>query len=233
MPQQYRCLRAVPAYPRFIQERFERCLDLYLCPRQRKMRVRAPQTPCTPLPKVSQSGLGTLLCLSHCHPARSRSCSAVGLPLKPLAYPQQPLQEQSRVTAGLVGCWADPLLAPSPQPVLPSLILPLSSPRVLSPVPWGRVSLGASPSGQRGPRGPDPQAAEATGPAALPHHPGAGKSVCGWGGVSWVPGRSLRGAVWLRGTLTHLLSPSPGLPWAHQPGALPQHLSQRAVAGIR
>lgn len=41
MPQQFRCLRAVPAYPRFIHERFERCLDLYLCPRQRKMRVRA------------------------------------------------------------------------------------------------------------------------------------------------------------------------------------------------
>ncbi|XP_075772949.1 ribosome biogenesis protein BOP1 isoform X2 [Pelodiscus sinensis] len=39
LPQQYRCLRAVPAYARFIHERFERCLDLYLCPRQRKMRV--------------------------------------------------------------------------------------------------------------------------------------------------------------------------------------------------
>lgn len=45
VPQQYRCLRAVPAYPRFIHERFERCLDLYLCPRQRKMRVRASLTP--------------------------------------------------------------------------------------------------------------------------------------------------------------------------------------------
>ncbi|NXC48114.1 BOP1 protein, partial [Penelope pileata] len=33
VPQQFRCLRAVPAYSRFIQERFERCLDLYLCPR--------------------------------------------------------------------------------------------------------------------------------------------------------------------------------------------------------
>ena len=35
----YGSLREVPAYPNFIQERFERCLDLYLCPRQRKMRV--------------------------------------------------------------------------------------------------------------------------------------------------------------------------------------------------
>lgn len=39
LPQKYSCLRHVPAYSRFINERFERCLDLYLCPRQRKMRV--------------------------------------------------------------------------------------------------------------------------------------------------------------------------------------------------
>lgn len=35
----YRSLREVPAYSNFIKERFERCLDLYLCPRQRRMRV--------------------------------------------------------------------------------------------------------------------------------------------------------------------------------------------------
>lgn len=40
LPHRFPSLRAVPAYHRFIQERFERCLDLYLCPRQRKMRVR-------------------------------------------------------------------------------------------------------------------------------------------------------------------------------------------------
>lgn len=39
LPHRFPSLRAVPAYGRFIQERFERCLDLYLCPRQRKMRV--------------------------------------------------------------------------------------------------------------------------------------------------------------------------------------------------
>ncbi|KAL0166793.1 hypothetical protein M9458_038637, partial [Cirrhinus mrigala] len=38
LPHKFACLRAVPAYSRFIHERFERCLDLYLCPRQRKMR---------------------------------------------------------------------------------------------------------------------------------------------------------------------------------------------------
>lgn len=39
LPRAFPNLRSVPAYSRFIQERFERCLDLYLCPRQRKMRV--------------------------------------------------------------------------------------------------------------------------------------------------------------------------------------------------
>lgn len=39
LPRRFPSLRAVPAYGRFVHERFERCLDLYLCPRQRKMRV--------------------------------------------------------------------------------------------------------------------------------------------------------------------------------------------------
>jgi hypothetical protein len=39
IPQKYNSLRTVPAYDRFINERFQRCLDLYLCPRARKMRV--------------------------------------------------------------------------------------------------------------------------------------------------------------------------------------------------
>ncbi|XP_053719580.1 ribosome biogenesis protein bop1 [Synchiropus splendidus] len=39
LPKRFSSLRHVPAYPRFIHERFERCLDLYLAPRQRKMRV--------------------------------------------------------------------------------------------------------------------------------------------------------------------------------------------------
>ncbi|XP_062426721.1 ribosome biogenesis protein BOP1 isoform X2 [Rhea pennata] len=52
VPQQYRYLRAVPAYSRFIHERFERCLDLYLCPRQRKMRVNVdPEDLIPKLPK--------------------------------------------------------------------------------------------------------------------------------------------------------------------------------------
>ncbi|XP_030076591.1 ribosome biogenesis protein BOP1 isoform X2 [Microcaecilia unicolor] len=52
IPQKYQCLRAVPAYPLFIHERFERCLDLYLCPRQRKMRVNVdPEDLIPKLPK--------------------------------------------------------------------------------------------------------------------------------------------------------------------------------------
>ncbi|XP_046843555.1 ribosome biogenesis protein bop1-like isoform X2 [Xenia sp. Carnegie-2017] len=39
LPKKYSSLRLVPGYKNFIQERFERCLDLYLCPRQRKMRL--------------------------------------------------------------------------------------------------------------------------------------------------------------------------------------------------
>ena len=43
----------VPAYDRFINERFERCLDLYLCPRTRKKRVfvKDPETLVPKLPK--------------------------------------------------------------------------------------------------------------------------------------------------------------------------------------
>lgn len=33
IPQSFDCLRHVPLYDKFIKERFERCLDLYLCPR--------------------------------------------------------------------------------------------------------------------------------------------------------------------------------------------------------
>ncbi|KAM4631309.1 ribosome biogenesis protein bop1 [Polymixia lowei] len=52
LPRKYSCLRSVPAFSRFIHERFERCLDLYLCPRQRKMRVNVnPEDLIPKLPK--------------------------------------------------------------------------------------------------------------------------------------------------------------------------------------
>ncbi|XP_045500058.1 ribosome biogenesis protein BOP1 homolog [Colias croceus] len=39
LPEAHGSLRAVPAYPRFVRERFLRCLDLYLAPRAIKMRL--------------------------------------------------------------------------------------------------------------------------------------------------------------------------------------------------
>lgn len=39
IPQKFNSLREVPSYPRYIRERFLRCLDLYLCPRARRMKL--------------------------------------------------------------------------------------------------------------------------------------------------------------------------------------------------
>lgn len=39
LPRKYNCLRRVPAYTNNLIERFQRCLDLYLCPRSVKMRM--------------------------------------------------------------------------------------------------------------------------------------------------------------------------------------------------
>lgn len=40
LPKCYGSLRKVPAYDRFIQERFSRCLDLYMCPRAIKNKIQ-------------------------------------------------------------------------------------------------------------------------------------------------------------------------------------------------
>ena len=39
MPAKYDSLRKVPQYDKFYQERLDRCMDLYLAPRQAKMKV--------------------------------------------------------------------------------------------------------------------------------------------------------------------------------------------------
>lgn len=39
MPQKFKSLRAVPAYSRYLRERFLRCLDLYLCPRAKRVKL--------------------------------------------------------------------------------------------------------------------------------------------------------------------------------------------------
>ncbi|KAK4535627.1 hypothetical protein CDCA_CDCA05G1652 [Cyanidium caldarium] len=52
LPRRYASLRQVPAYEHLLRERFERCLDLYLCPRVLKSRERIedPATLLPPLP---------------------------------------------------------------------------------------------------------------------------------------------------------------------------------------
>ncbi|KAI9315488.1 NUC169 domain-containing protein [Dichotomocladium elegans] len=50
LPKKYKSLRHVPAYDRFIKERFQRCLDLYLAPRVRKNRLNVD--PDSLLPKL-------------------------------------------------------------------------------------------------------------------------------------------------------------------------------------
>jgi ribosome biogenesis protein ERB1 len=55
IPKQHDCLRHVEGYDNFIRERFERCLDLYLCPRKLKMRLNIdPETLLPKLPKPKE-----------------------------------------------------------------------------------------------------------------------------------------------------------------------------------
>lgn len=52
MPQKHDALRKVGAYPNFLKERFERCLDLYLAPRARRRKARLPEDPEDLVPKL-------------------------------------------------------------------------------------------------------------------------------------------------------------------------------------
>ena len=55
LPEKYDCLRHVPGYENFVKERFERCLDLYLCPRKLKKRLNIdPETLVPQLPKPKE-----------------------------------------------------------------------------------------------------------------------------------------------------------------------------------
>jgi ribosome biogenesis protein ERB1 len=55
LPQKYECLRKVKSYDNFIKERFERCLDLYLCPRIKKKKLNIdPENLIPKLPKISE-----------------------------------------------------------------------------------------------------------------------------------------------------------------------------------
>jgi len=55
IPKRYANMRSIPAYERFIHERFERCLDLYLCPRVARQRLQVdPKSLLPELPKPSE-----------------------------------------------------------------------------------------------------------------------------------------------------------------------------------
>ena len=50
IPQSFEKMRKIPFYDKLIQERFQRCLDLYLCPRIKKKKLNID--PDTLIPKL-------------------------------------------------------------------------------------------------------------------------------------------------------------------------------------
>ena len=55
VPQRFSALRRVPLYEPLIKERFERCLDLYLCPREKRTRLNIdPESLIPQLPKPAE-----------------------------------------------------------------------------------------------------------------------------------------------------------------------------------
>ncbi|XP_012272318.1 ribosome biogenesis protein BOP1 homolog [Orussus abietinus] len=83
IPLKYNSLREVPAYPKYVKERFQRCMDLYLCPRAIKMRLAInPEdlVPQLPNPKDLQP-FPTTMCMvfkGHADMVRSISAEAKG-----------------------------------------------------------------------------------------------------------------------------------------------------------
>lgn len=77
-PKGHDCLRHVAGYENFVKERFERCLDLYLCPRKMKRRLNIdPETLVPRLPKPKElKPFPNSLCLQFLgHSAAVRSIS--------------------------------------------------------------------------------------------------------------------------------------------------------------
>jgi ribosome biogenesis protein ERB1 len=79
LPKKFDALRKVGAYPRFIHERFERCLDLYLCPRTIKQKLNIdPESliPKLPSPKELKPYPSKLMVTFSGHTNRVRTlCS--------------------------------------------------------------------------------------------------------------------------------------------------------------
>lgn len=79
IPEKYNSLREVPAYPKYVKERFQRCLDLYLCPRAFKMRLTIePESlvPQLPSPKDLQPFPTKMFIVFEGHSDMVRSISA-------------------------------------------------------------------------------------------------------------------------------------------------------------
>jgi ribosome biogenesis protein ERB1 len=78
LPHKYDQLRTVPGYQNFIQERFSRCLDLYLCPRAMRKRVLDPESllPSLPDPKDLEPFPKNLAVVYKGHVGRVRCCVA-------------------------------------------------------------------------------------------------------------------------------------------------------------
>ncbi|XP_050464282.1 ribosome biogenesis protein BOP1 homolog [Cataglyphis hispanica] len=79
IPEKYNTLREVPAYSRYIKERFQRCLDLYLCPRALKMRLTIePEAlvPQLPSPRDLQPFPTTMFMVFKGHTDMVRSITA-------------------------------------------------------------------------------------------------------------------------------------------------------------
>ncbi|XP_043482625.1 ribosome biogenesis protein BOP1 homolog isoform X2 [Leptopilina heterotoma] len=79
IPQKYESLRNVPAYSKYIKERFQRCLDLYLCPRAIKMKLTIqPEdlVPQLPSPKDLQPFPTTMSMIFKGHTDMVRSISS-------------------------------------------------------------------------------------------------------------------------------------------------------------
>jgi ribosome biogenesis protein ERB1 len=77
-PKAHSCLRHVSGYENFVRERFERCLDLYLCPRRLKKRLNIdPETLLPRLPRPRElKPFPNMLCLQYLgHSAAVRAVS--------------------------------------------------------------------------------------------------------------------------------------------------------------
>ena len=182
-PKTHACLRHVAGYAGFVKERFERCLDLYLCPRKLKRRLNIdPETLVPRLPRPRElKPFPSALCLQflgHSKAVHSVSISPDGQYLASgSADGTARLWELD--TALCVRVWT------FPQPVTRVLFNPNPQHALLAVVTGSRVVFVATGTG-------DEDAAELTAALLSRAREAAGE---GAEGCEWeTPGESLGGA---------------------------------------